>query len=292
MNRSQDRSFALRTAVCLMFCIALPSVSQAATVPYSESFEGYAVGDTAVANFTEMSTSAWTIVSPGISGKSYENALSVFSPGIGVAAGQAASSAIEFPSLASSTFTLHTRFRLDSLTLTGSYPGNTATVGLIARSADATPASTSADRYQLSYFLDDDDAGHATGRLWLREDNLFFGSSFDAVSSSSLPVTIGDTYMLSLTGTQSGGSITLVGTLTNETASGSISVSATDSANLLAGSYFGYLDHAYVNAGGTTAVHVAFDDFAAVPEPSIPMLLVAGFAAASIGVWRKSKIVH
>ena len=125
-----------------MACTALAQVAQAATVPYSESFDGYVTGDTAVTNFTEMDPSAWTISSPGISGKSYENAMSVFSPGTGFAAGQAASSTIDFPSLTGSTFTLTTHFRINSLTLTGSDPSNTATVGLTARCADATPASS------------------------------------------------------------------------------------------------------------------------------------------------------
>ena len=144
--------FVLRAAACLMAGVGPALVAQAATVPYSESFDGYATGDTAVTNFTEMDTSAWTISSPGILGKSYEDAMSVFSPGPGFAAGQAASSAIDFPSLVGSTFTLTTLFRINTLMLTGSDPSNTATVGLIARSADATPASSGADRYQLSYF--------------------------------------------------------------------------------------------------------------------------------------------
>ena len=119
--------------------------------------------------------------------------------------------------------------------------------------------------------------------------NLSFGDSLNAVSSSSLPVTVGDTYLLSLTGTQSGGSVAFVGALTDETTSSSISVSKTDGANLLAGSYFGYFDHAYVNAGGTTAVNVDFDNFAAVPEPSTLMLLLAGCASALVCVWRRRK---
>ena len=65
----------------------------AATPPYLEDFESYAVGDTAVTNFTEVNTPVWTIVSPSISGKGYQDAISVSLGGSGVN-GQNSSSGI------------------------------------------------------------------------------------------------------------------------------------------------------------------------------------------------------
>ena len=49
------------------------------------------------------------------------------------------------------------------------------------------PASSGGDRYQVSYFLDDDDLGHPTGKLYLTEHNLFFGDSLNALSTGALP---------------------------------------------------------------------------------------------------------
>jgi hypothetical protein len=258
---------------------------KAATAPYFEDFEGYAVGDTAVTNFTEVSTSDWIIVSPGISGKSYENGMSVFSSGTGVAVQRNASSAIDFPALASSSFVMSTQFRIDSFTLSGTDPQNTGTIGLFARSADAAPASSGADRYQVSYFLDDDGLGHLTGRLWLREVNLFFGDSLNEVSAASLPITMGDTYQLTLAGSQSMSSVMFTATLTDLTTSSSISVSDTDSSNLVTGSQFGYFDHVRVLNGGTVGVNADFDIFSMlVPEPSASLLLLVSVLAAA---WRR-----
>jgi len=276
MNDAMKTLF--QSAVTLFVSLVALTCS-AATAPYAESFEGYAAGDTAVTNFTEsIPTSAWTIVSPSISGKGYENAMSVFSSGIGIAVNTNSSSGISFPSLSTSSFTMSTDFRIDTFTNTGSDVKNTGTVGLFARAADASPASSNADRYHVSYFLDDDGAGHATGRLWLREINVFFGDSLNEISTSSLPITLGNIYQLTLSGTASGGSILLSATLTDTTASSSISVSDTDASNLLTGANFGYFNHVYVEDGpGTTALNADFDDFSMTPEPAAAVLLVVGF---------------
>lgn len=262
---------------------ALTSV-RAATAPYFEDFEAYAVGDTTVTNFTEVSTSDWLIVSPGIAGKSYENGMSVTSTSSGVAVLRNASSAIDFPALSSSSFVMSTLFRIDSFTLTGTESANTATIGLFARSTDAMPASSAADRYQVSYFLDDDGVGHLTGRLWLREINVFFGDSLNELSAASLPIALGNTYQLTLLGTQSVGSVTLTATLTDMTTSSSISVSDTDGSNLVAGSQFGYFNHVRVVSVGTVGLNADFDNFSMlVPEPAGGMLLIIGVLAA---MWR------
>jgi hypothetical protein len=265
----------------LTFSLALAAVAAwAATAPYSETFEAYAAGDTAVVNFTEVSTSAWVIASPSFSGKAYENSLSVFSSGVGVSVGSNSSSGINFPDLATSSFAMSTEFRIDSFTNTGSDANNTGTIGLFARGSDATPASSNSDRYHVSYFLDDDGLGHATGRLWLREVNLFFSDSLNEVSTSSLPITPGNIYRLTLNGTASGGSISLSATLTDTTAGTSISVSDTDSANLLTGSNFGYFNHVRVEDGGTVALNADFDNFSMVPEPSAAILLLLAMSSA------------
>ncbi|MCC7084937.1 MAG: PEP-CTERM sorting domain-containing protein [Pirellulales bacterium] len=269
----------------LILFLSLSAVgSFAATAPYSESFEGYATGDTAVTNFTEASSSAWGIFSPSFSGKAYENGISVFSAGVGVAVGANSSSGISFPALATSSFSMSTEFRIDSFTNTGSDDANTGTIGLFARGADATPASSNSDRYQVSYFLDSDGLGHATGRLWLREVNLFFGASLNEISTSSLPITLGNIYELTIAGMDFGGSLDLTATLTDTTTSTSISVSGSDSSNLLTGDEFGYFNHVRVEDGGTVSLNADFDNFSMLPEPSASILILLGlgicFAAA------------
>lgn len=278
-----------RLAPCAVLNLLWTTSLLAATVPYFENFEGYAVGDTAVTNFTEISTSAWQIVSPSISGKGYEDDISVFSAGVGIAVTTNSSSTINFPALASSSFSISTLFRIDGLTLAGTHAQDTASIGLVARSADATPAASNADRYQATYFLDDDGLGHATGRLWLREMNLFFGDSLNELSTTALPVTLGDLYRLTLSGADSGGSVALTATLTNLTTASSISVSDTDGSNTLSGANFGYMNHVRVVAGGTVALNADFDDFTAnLPEPATAALSGLLFTFAAAGCRRTS----
>lgn len=246
----------------LMICafgLSAPA-SPAASPPYFENFESYAVGDTAVTNFTEEATEAWTIVAPSFSGQAYQNEISVFSPGPGFAAGKNSSAVVSFPTLASS-FYLATSFVIDSLILEGDDPNNTATIGLVARAADAVPASSGGDRYQVSYYLDDDGLGHPTARLYLSEHNLFFGDSLNELSAAALPVVLGDIYQFSFEGRVVGGSLKLRATLTDTTTSSTITVSDTDSSNILGGSFFGYFDNVRVEDGGTVALNADFDDF-------------------------------
>jgi hypothetical protein len=218
-------------------CIA---ISGAAPVPYFEDFDSYAVGDTPVDNFTEVDSTAWTIVAPSFSGQAYQNEISVFSPGPGFVVAENSSAVVNFPRLATSGFVITTSFVIDELILDGADPSNTANIGLVARAADSMPASSGGDRYQVSYFLDDDDLGHPTGKLYLTEHNLFFGDSLNALSTGTLPVVVGDLYTFTLEGRVSGGSLVLRIRLTDTTTSTSISVSATDRANILGGLFFGY----------------------------------------------------
>ena len=125
------------------------------------------------------------------------------------------------------------------------------------------PASSGGDRYRVSYFLDDDDLGHPTGKLYLTEHNLFFGDSLNALSTATLPITVGDIYMFTLEGRIVGSSLVLRARLTDTTTSMSISVSATDTANILGGSFFGYFNNVRVKDGGTVTVNADFDDFSA-----------------------------
>ena len=251
----------LTITICVFTsCIA---ISDAARVPYSEDFDSYAVGDTPVRNFTEVDSMAWTIVAPSFSGQAYQNEISVFSPGPGFVAAENSSAIVGFPRLATSGFLITTSFVIDELILDGDDPSNTADIGLVARGADSMPASSGGDRYQVSYILDDDDLGHPTGKLYLTEHNLFFGDSLHALSTGTLPVVVGDLYAFSLQGRVSGGSVLLRATLTDMTTSMSISVSATDGANILGGSFFGYFNHVRVKDGGTVTLNADFDDFSA-----------------------------
>jgi len=233
----------------------------AATPPYVEDFESYAPGDTPVTNFTEVDSDRWTIVTPSFSGQAYQNDISVFSPGIGMSAGENSSALVEFPTLAASNFYLASSFRIDSLILDGADPNNTAFIGLVARGADDSLASSGGDRYQVSYYLDDDGLGHPTARLYLSEHNLFFGDSLNKLSAAALPVTLGDVYTMILEGKVVGSTLKLRGTLIDTSTSTAIAVVGTDSANLLGGSFFGYFNNVRVEDGGTVALNADFDDF-------------------------------
>ena len=273
-----------RGATCVaMSLLLVQSYSFAATAPYFEGFDGYAAGDTTVANFTEAPTSLWLIESPSYSGNAYEAGASVFSSGTGVAVGQNLSAGIDFPALGSSSFSMSTTFRIDTLTLAGSDAANTVTFGLFARSAGIDPAFTNWDRYQVTYFLDSDASGHATGKLWLRENNLFFGDSLNEISVGTMPVSLGDIYQLTFAGVDSGGSLALTATITNLNTAASISVSDTDGSNLLAHTNFGYINLAYVEDGGTVAFNADFDNFSmVVPEPAAITLLATALATTCL----------
>ena len=239
------------------------TISGAAPVPYFEDFESFAVDDTPVRNFTEVDSTKWTIVAPSFSGQAYQNEISVFSPGPGFVAAENSSAVVGFPRLATSGFVITTSFVIDELILEGADPSNTANIGLVARGADSIPASSGGDRYQVSYFLDDDDLGHPTGKLYLTEHNLFFGDSLNALSTTALPVVIGHLYNFTLDGRVSGSSLLLRGRLTDTTTATSIGVSATDDANILGGSFFGYFNNVRVKDGGTVALNADFDDVSA-----------------------------
>ncbi|MBK7147082.1 MAG: hypothetical protein IPH76_18515 [Xanthomonadales bacterium] len=63
-----------------------------------------------------------------------------------------------------------------------------------------------------------------------------------------------------------GGSLAITATLVDITGGGSITVSATDGANVLTGSYFGYSNFVRVQDGGATAINVDFDAFSTLPN--------------------------
>ena len=111
---------------CLLIIICTLSSSvatcAAAPTPYFEDFDSYVVGDTPVANFTEVDSTTWTIVAPSFSGQAYQNEISVFSPGPGFAAGENASAVVGFPGLAASGFSISTSFVIDELILMGATP--------------------------------------------------------------------------------------------------------------------------------------------------------------------------
>jgi len=143
MTTNQLHCFAIMICAFTSFI----GISRAAPVPYFEDFDSYAVGDTPVRNFTEVDSTAWTIVAPSFSGQAYQNEISVFSPGPGFVAAENSSAVVNFPRLATSGFLIATSFVIDELILEGDDPSNTANIGLVARGADSIPASSGGDRY-------------------------------------------------------------------------------------------------------------------------------------------------
>ncbi|MBK6728783.1 MAG: hypothetical protein IPG63_16450 [Xanthomonadales bacterium] len=245
------------TSVCVLG--AMPAL--AATTPYVEDFESYPPGDVAVTNFTEIATADWTVAAPSFSGKGYENAISVSVAGVGFAAGKASSSAIQLTDIAGTAFSISTFFRIDSLVATSVDPSGNAFIGLAARAGDGSYAASSADRYELAYYLDGIST-RPTGKLYLSEKNISFGDGLGgALSAGTLVPVPGNVYWLNLSGTPMGGSLAITATLVDITGGGSITVSATDGANVLTGSYFGYSSYVRVQDGGVTAINVDFDTF-------------------------------
>ena len=78
-----------------------------------------------------------------------------------------------------------------------------------------------------------------------------------------MTIALGDIYTLSFEGRVVGGSLKLRVTLTDTTTSSAITVSGTDSSNILGGSFFGYFNNVRVEDGGTVALNADFDDFSA-----------------------------
>ena len=256
----------LRTVALGSACALGLAPVRAATTPYVEDFESYAPGDTAVTNFGEVATADWIVTAPSFSGKGYENAIGVSVGGFGFAAGKASSAAIELTDLAGSAFSISTLFRIDSLVATSVDPSGNAFVGLAARASDGSYAASGADRYELAYYLDGT-SGRPTGTLYLTEKNTFFGDGLGgAVSAGTLPPVVGNVYWLNLRGSPVGAALSVTATLVDLTDGGSITVSATDSANVLGGSFFGYSNFVRVQDGGATAINVDFDTFSTLPN--------------------------
>ncbi|MCC6559867.1 MAG: hypothetical protein IT478_00805 [Xanthomonadales bacterium] len=256
----------LRTIALGVVCTFGLVPVRAATSPYVEDFESYPPGDAAVTNFTEVATAEWIVAAPSFSGKGYENAIGVSVAGMGFAAGKASSAAIELSDLATTAFSISTYFRIDTLVATSFDPSGNAFVGLAARASDGSYAATSADRYEIAYYLDGI-SGRPTGKLYLSERNLFFGDGLGgALSAGTLAPVPGHVYWLNLSGTPAGAALSVTGTLVDLTAGGSITVSATDSANVLGGTFFGYSNFVRVQDGGATAINVDFDAFSTLPN--------------------------
>ena len=238
--------------------------ASAATAPFSESFETYVVGDFPVGEFTENNSSIYTIVADAIGADQNYQALVTSASG-----GVNGSAAVAFPGLAGSNFTVSTRFRIDSFTTASTSTLNLG-LGVLGTSADFSTGS----QYRILFTVSSASAGEP-GTINIQENGTTFASQ---VRGSSIGVVLDTEYLLSLTGTYTGGTIALSATATRLDTMASTTTTVTD-ATPPSGQFFGY--RTAVNAvGGSVSEDIEYDNFSVVPEPASAMLGCLGMSLA------------
>lgn len=261
----------LRNAAALG--LAASATSFAAIAPYSEDFESVAVGNNAVSNFTESNTSMYTIVQDSILGdQNYRASLSANSGALN------GSSAISIPSLAGSEFTISTQFRINSFTTTS---GSTINLGLGILGDN--PNFSTGNQYRILFTVTSSTVAEH-GAINIQENGTTFASQ---ARGAGIGVELDVEYLLSVTGTYSGSTISLLARATRLDTMASTTTTVTD-ATPPSGEYFGY--RTALNAvSGTASESIDYDNFAAVPEPGSAMLLCGALGLLAAGRRRSAR---
>lgn len=278
-------------AAATLLAAASTGVHAAVVTPYANDFD---TGD--VSDFTETvaldqdankgtsASGSWSLQADG-GGQAYQ---AHFSVSTGVTSGSSALSASLDVSAPVGDWTLATDFAIDSVWFTNTkgnlsnLGGSYVRVGIAALGTDAN--LDTASRYGLYY-----DIKHAPGysgpnglaTLYLVE--LGGDGQVSAVSAASLTVSTSASYTMSLAAAYSGGSVTLIGTLSDGT--NTITVNGTDTTPLT-GSNFGLLTKARCDngaGGNNVGADIDFDNvqLTAVPEPTACALLAMGLIFVS-----------
>lgn len=250
--------------ILLAFAAVLPlsPSAQGATAPYSDDFDSYAPGATPsgfTSNASGLNTMSTWSVAQGPNGGVYNNILNTNQG--------STASGISITNLNGMNFSLLSTFTLGGFfTTSGFYR---CSVGLFALAA--TPSSVSG--YSVSYdtFAANDPSAQP-GHL-----SIFGVETYFPPSGTSVPVSTGATYTMTLSGVYTTNGLLLTATLSDGT--NSISQSGLDSTSAT-GTYFGYYNGASASVQRGISTSVAFDNFSVtVPEPkTITCLTLAGLS--------------
>jgi hypothetical protein len=271
-----ERKQGLKT---LMVGFAVVTVFISATAlgveaPYTENFDSYPAGS-APNNFTTFTkgvvgfSSQWSIANPSGSSGVYEN----HSFGDDVLT----SAAVNVTNLANTDFILSTNFVLNSY---GQFQPLLTDINVGLGALGSSPDFSSSG-YVFSYEVLANGADTTNGSLEISKGGfLLIGQP-----SVTLPVTLGDTYTMTLMGNYSLSGLLLTGILRD--GNSSISITAIDPSPLQ-GSNFGYYEEAAGAFNHAVFLDVSYDNFSvSVPEPRITWLLGIGVAIAGICLSRR-----
>lgn len=248
---------------CVAACALVPTLAIAApiTADYFENFNSYATGNTAVTNFTETNTSAYTIVQGSVGDNQYRG---TFSSSSGGASGSAA---VEVTNVVGTSFRVRTNMTLAALTSASGATTNMG-LGLFGTVADFSNTSSPNSQYRLLYTT----FGSNAGKLTLTRGSATTGLTGTLSSASTLAVEVGKLLTLTADISYSGSTLNIAGTLTDGT--NTITINGQD-ASPLTGQFFGYRT-AINSTGGAVSESADYDNFEiTIPEPGSLGLLVA-----------------
>ena len=249
--------------------------SHAATVPFSESFDSYGTGNVTAGEFIESNTAIYTIVEDALlAGDNNFQAILSATGTTGTPAN--ASAAVAIPGLAGNNFMLSTKFRIDSFTT-----ASTSTLNLGFGVLGSDPNFSSGTQYRVLFTVSSASAGEP-GTINIQENSTTFASQ---VRGSSIGVVLDVDYLLTLTGTYSGGSLALAATATRLDTMAATTTTVTDPTPQ-SGQYFGY--RTALNAvNGSVSEDIEYDDFSVIPEPATATLTCSALALLLAGRRRR-----
>lgn len=255
---------------CLAGCALAPALALAApiTADYFENFNSYATGNTAVNNFSETNTAAYTIVQGSVGDNQYRG---VFTSTSGGASGSAA---VEVTNVVGASFRVRTDMTLAALTSASGATTNLG-MGLFGTVADFSNTTSPNSQYRLLYTT----FGSNAGKLTLTRGSATTGLTGTLSSTGTLAVEVGKLLTLTADVSYSGSTLNIAGTLTDGITT--ITINAQD-ASPLTGQFFGYRT-AINSTGGTVSETADYDNFEiTIPEPgSVGLLLACGLVSLS-----------
>lgn len=264
----------------LIALLASAAASQAATIAYNNDFSG--TGDN-TAFPTETTDARWALDPSGVYRNTYTTT------------GQVVSSAsIPITNAANTNFVLETRFTVTSVA-SAMASGGTNTMGFGAFGLDNVfTGGATGNAYYLADFAFQRGSASSTADGRLRILSLGDGAGFTGVDgvadanggSTTLAISLNTAYILRLTGTYAGSTLSLALGLFDENGVqiGS-SATATDT-SALTGTNFGYRNRSELSTG-SDPITIDYDNFSIVPEPS-SLLLLAGSLGSLVILRRRN----
>lgn len=284
---------AAKTAVFAL-AASITTAAHAATLPYTNNFDGATIGTTLPADFTETNVgtaNSAIAAAPGAGGLSGNVLTQTASATVGGTTASNTVAAVNLTNASGSDFSISTNFTISALDI-GTTTGSTVNTALVAVGSAADFSTSSVSSYRAFYTLT---APTGTGTLNIQEFGNSTGGFGNEVggtligtnriqSTATNAVTLDTKYTLTLTGTYTGGGtgIQLSASLTGGDGT-TIIISVTDSTPRT-GTFFGYRTALATSGGtGTVTETLNFDNLnVVVPEPGSAALLMlgaAGFAA-------------